>query len=424
MTIQPTNADADTVAVKALRSLPTFIHSPTADPTLAPFRSEVREFIERELDPETRHRQMLGQPIEREEYGRWLRTLGTQGWIVGKWPREHGGLDWTPEQAAIFSEEMGRGSAPPLVPFGPTMVGPVIYTFGTEEQKARYLPGIAKHETWWCQGYSEPGAGSDLASLRTRAVRDGDEYVVNGQKIWTSFAHWADMIFCLVRTNANGKKQEGITFLLIDMKTPGITVKPIIGITKGHHLNEVFFEDVRVPIENRIGEEGKGWTYAKFLLANERIGVVELGKFEGYLTHLRHMLENTMEGGEPLMADPEFQSRVAELEVELESVRALMADQLAAARSDGAPSLMGAAALKIRSSEFQQAALETIMEVFGRYGTPFQTDALHPGWNGDRVGPDEMAGLIYEHLYRRAATIYGGSTEVQKNIIAKGALGV
>jgi alkylation response protein AidB-like acyl-CoA dehydrogenase len=284
----------------------------------------------------------------------------------------------------------------------------VIYTFGTPEQKQKYLPGIIKNDTWWCQGYSEPGAGSDLAGLKTRAVRDGDHYVVNGQKIWTSMAHWADMIFALVRTNPDAKKQEGISFLLIDMKTPGITVRPIIGITLGHHLNEVFFENVRVPVENRIGEENKGWTYAKFLLANERVGNVDVAKLEAYVSQIRRLLDETKEGGKALSQDPMFQRRLAELEVGCATVKALMADQLAAARTNGAPSLMGAAGL----------------EVLGRHGMVYQSDALHAGWNGELIGPEESADVIYEHLYRRAATIYGGSSEVQKNIIAKGALGL
>ncbi len=401
-----------------------FIRTSEPNSSLESFRADVRAFMAKELPEETRRKQTLGQHIERDEYAAWLRRLGSRGWLTGKWPKEHGGLGWGPDEFAVFGEELGRANAPPVVPFGPTMVGPVIYSFGTEEQKAKYLPGIIKHETWWCQGYSEPGAGSDLANLQTRAVRDGDDYIVNGQKIWTSFAHWADMMFCLVRTDPDVKKQEGISFLLIDMNTPGITVRPIIGITKGHHLNEVFFEDVRVPVANLIGEENKGWTYAKFLLGNERVGVVDVGKFERYIEGLRQLLNDTKENGEPLSKDPDMRQRVAGLEVSFETIKALMADQLAAAQRDGSPPLIGAAALKVRSSEFQQAALQTIMDVFGRHGMVYQTDALHPGFNGDVVGPDEMAGFIYEHLYRRAATIYGGSTEVQKNIIARGALGL
>ncbi len=399
-----------------------FIRRTDPDPSLQAFRTEVREFCETELPTSIRNKQARGQHIERDEYGAWLQRLGARGWLTGKWPKEHGGLGWGPDKFAAFSEELGRADAPPIVPFGVNMVGPVIYTFGNDAQKSAYLDGIIRHETWWCQGYSEPGAGSDLASLQTRAVRDGDDYVVNGQKIWTSYAHWADMMFCLVRTGHSGKKQEGITFLLIDMNAPGITVRPIIGITKGHHLNEVFFEDVRVPVANRIGEEGKGWTYAKFLLANERVGVVEVGKFERYLAHLRTLLVETHEAGVPLAAKPEFQRKLAELDVAMETVRALSADQLAAAQQEGAPSLIGAAALKVRGSELQQAILQTITDVVARHGLAYQTDALDAGWNGTVVGPPQSAGLIYEHLYRRAATIYGGSTEIQKNIIAKGAL--
>ena len=305
------------------------------------------------MPPEVRAKQARGQHLERDEYDAWLKRLGSRGWLTGKWPKEHGGLGWQPEQFLAFQEELGRAGAPPLVSFGPTMAGPVIYTFGTPEQKKKYLGGIIRNETWWCQGYSEPGAGSDLASLKTRAVRDGDHYVVNGQKIWTSMAHWADMIFALVRTNPDAKKQEGISFLLIDMKSPGITVRPIIGITLGHHLNEVFFENVRVPVENRIGEENKGWTYAKFLLANERVGNVDIAKLEAYLGQIRRLLDETKEGGTALAQDPLFQRRLAELEVGFATVKALMADQLAAARTNGAPSLMGAAALKLRGTELR-----------------------------------------------------------------------
>lgn len=401
-----------------------FIRLTESKPALEVFRSEVRDFCERELPAETKRKNLEGQHIGRDELGAWMQRLGARGWLTGRWPVAHGGLGWSPQQFAVFLEELGRAGAPGIYPFGVTMVGPVIYTFGTDEQKQRHLPDIARHQTWWCQGYSEPGAGSDLASLRTSAVRDGDAYVVNGQKIWTSYAHWADKMFCLVRTDPNVKKQAGISFLLIDMDTPGLTVRPIIGITRSHSLNEVFFEDVRVPVENLIGEEGKGWTYAKFLLGNERVGVADVGRFEGYLESLRYVLRATREGGRPLSEDPEFGRKFIELEVRLEAIKAMSDDQLAMAQQEGTPSLMGAAALKIRSTEFQQAALETIMEVCGRHGLAYQADAMDAGWNGEQVGPDAMAGLIHEHLYMRAATIYGGSTEVQKNIIAKGSLGL
>ena len=401
-----------------------FIRSVERNTALDAFRADVKAFCAKELPESIRLKQARGQHLEKPEYDTWLKRLGSKGWLTGKWPKDKGGHGWQPEQFLAFQEELGRAGAPPVLSFGPTMAGPVIYTFGTPEQKAQHLPGIIKNDVWWCQGYSEPGAGSDLAGLKTRADKDGDHYVVNGQKIWTSMAHWADWIFALVRTDQNAKKQEGISFLLINMKTPGITVRPIIGITLGHHLNEVFFDNVRVPIKNRIGEENKGWTYAKFLLANERVGNIDIAKFESYLGQIKRLLDETKDGGKALSEDPLFQRRMAELEVGFATVKALMADQLAAARQDGAPSLMGAAALKLRGTELQQAILQTGLDALGRHGMVYQSDALHTGWNGEIIGPEESADVIYEHLYRRAATVYGGSSEVQKNIIAKGALGL
>ena len=401
-----------------------FIRSVERNTGLDAFRAEVKAFCAKELPESIRLKQARGQHIEKVEYDTWLKRLGSKGWLTGKWPKDKGGHGWTPEQFLAFQEEVGRAGAPPVIAFGPTMAGPVIYTFGTETQQQQHLPGIMRNNVWWCQGYSEPGAGSDLAGLKTRAVRDGGHYVVDGQKIWTSWAHWADWIFALVRTDPNAKKQEGISFLLIDMKTPGITVRPIIGITLGHHLNEVFFDNVRVPVENLIGAENKGWTYAKFLLANERVGNIDVAKFEQYLGRIRRMLTETQEGGLALSEDPLFKRRMAELEVGFATVKALMADQLAAARQDGAPSLMGVAALKLRGTELQQAILQTGLDVLGRHGMVYQSEALHAGWNGQTIGPEDSADVMYEHLFRRAATIYGGSSEVQKNIIAKGALGL
>ncbi|CAE6738347.1 acyl-CoA dehydrogenase family protein [Paraburkholderia aspalathi] len=400
-----------------------FIRSVRGNAGLDDFRKEVREFCKEQVPPVVWRKQQRSQHLERHEYDDWLKRLGAKGWLTGRWPKEHGGLAWTPEQFLAFEEELGRVGAPPLITFGFALAGPVIYTFGSPEQKAKYLSDIVRNNTWWCQGYSEPGAGSDLASLKTRAVRVNDHYIVNGQKIWTSYAHWADMMFALVRTNPDVKKQEGISFLLIDMKTPGITIRPIKGITLGHHLNEVFFENVRVPVGNLVGEENKGWTYAKFLLANERIHSVSISKFEAYLEKIRRVLLETKEGGRSLSEDPIFQRRMAELEVGLATVKALMADQLAAART-GSPPMMGAAALKLRGTQLQQSILQTGIDILGRYGLPYQVDALYADWQGDLIGPKESAALIYEHLYRRAASVYSGSNEVQKNIIAKGALGL
>jgi len=401
-----------------------FIRSVDTDTRLDMFRQEVREFCHAQMPAEIRRKQEKSQHLERHEYDAWLKLLGQKGWLTGKWPKEYGGLGWEPEQFLAFEEELGKAGAPPLINFGINLAGPVIFSFGNTEQKRKYLGDISRNNTWWCQGYSEPGAGSDLASLKTRAVRDGDHYVVNGQKTWTSWAHWADMIFILVRTDATVKKQAGISFLVAEMNTPGITVRPIIGITRHHHLNEVFFENVRIPVENLIGEENQGWTYAKFLLANERLHSLSFAKFEAYLAKIRKVLEETKDGGRPLSDDPTYRRKLAELEVKMATAKALMADQLASARTTGSPPMMGAAALKLRGTELQQSILQTAVEILGRHGPVYQDQALYEDWGGDFIGPAVSAGLIYEHLYRRAATIYSGSNEVQRNIIAKGALGL
>ena len=385
------------------------------------FRDEVRTFIRENLPEGTRTRMKEGRGTSKQDMVDWMKILADKGWSAPRWPKEYGGPGWNAIQQYIFTEEIQLNHAPDPQGFNISMVGPVIYTFGNDAQKKKFLPSILDCSVWWCQGFSEPGAGSDLASLKTKAVREGDEYVVNGQKTWTTYAQHADWIFCLVRTDPDApKKQMGISYLLIDMKTPGITVRPLITLDLGHHLNEVFFEDVRVPAENLIGEENKGWDYAKFLLAHERVGVAEIGKFNRYLAQLRKLLAETREGGRPLSEDPGFRRRVAELEMNLSTVKAMHADALA----QGTPGLISAAALKIRGSELQQAILQTLTDVLGRHGLAYQADALMAGWNGELVGPEESAGILAEHLHRRAATIYGGSSEIQRNIIAKGALGL
>jgi alkylation response protein AidB-like acyl-CoA dehydrogenase len=385
------------------------------------FRDEVRAFLESALPPEIRRKVELNHPVTKEEQGRWQKILHAKGWIAPAWPREYGGTGWTPIQRYIFDDEMGRAGAPGLNPFGLSMVGPVLYTFGTPDQKARYLPKILATDEWWCQGYSEPGSGSDLASLKTRAVLDGDHYVVNGQKIWTSLAHWADQMFCLVRTDTQVKPQEGISFLLIDMKTPGITVNPIITMDGGHHVNTVFFQDVRVPVANRIGEENKGWTYAKFLLGHERTGIAEVSTSKKQLDQLKKFAAVESAGGGLLIDEPKFRGKIAAVEVELmaleyTNLRFMLAEQ------EGKPPGPEASLLKIRGSEIRQSISELLIEALGYYAMPVDPD--FPGRNEPFTGPEHAPGQMPHYLFSRAATIYGGSNEIQKNVLAKMVLGL
>src|SRR5689334_14233246 len=281
------------------------------------FREEVRQFFKDNVPPDTRRKLVEGRHLGKDEMITWWRILNKKGWGVSHWPKEYGGTGWTSVQHYIFNEELQSYPAPAPLAFGMSMVGPVIFTFGNEEQKKKYLPRILSGEDWWCQGYSEPGAGSDLASLRTRAVREGDHYIVNGQKTWTTLAQYADWIFCLVRTDANVKQQEGISFLLIDMKTPGITVKPIIVLDGAHEVNEVFFDNVKVPVENRVGEENKGWTYAKFLLVNERSGIAGVARSKKAVGRLKEIASAEHIDGTPLIDDEIFGRKIADLEIDL-----------------------------------------------------------------------------------------------------------
>lgn len=387
------------------------------------FRAEVRAFLEAELPDDLRHKVRHRRELEREDYLRWQRILHARGWIAGWWPQEHGGCDWTPAQRHIFDEECHAADAPPLLPFGLQMVGPVIYTFGRPDQKEYFLPRLLSGEHWWCQGYSEPGSGSDLASLQTSAVRDGDDYVLNGQKIWTSLAHHADWIFCLVRTQKEGKQQEGISFLLIDMKTPGITVRPLTLMDQGHHVNEVFFENVRVPVTNRIGEENRGWTYAKFLLGNERAGIAEVAWNKKLLQRLKEMAAETPASGERLIEDAVFSRKVAETEIKLTSLEYCNL-RILAAMQEGSPPGGEASMLKLLGSEVTQAITELTVEALGYYAAPYELADRTPGSNWAPVGPEAAEGVMGQHLFMRAITIAGGSSEVQKNIIAKMVLGL
>ncbi len=387
------------------------------------FREEVRAFCDTELPAETREIVVSGRPLEKRHYVDWQKRLHGRGWIAGHWPREFGGQDWTPAQSFIFQEETSRAGAPWLLPFGVNYVGPVIYTYGSPEQRERHLPGILTSDVFWCQGYSEPGAGSDLARLSTRAVRDGDSYVVNGSKIWTTMAHWADWIFCLVRTDAEARPQGGISFLLIDMTTPGITVRPIRSIDGQHHLNQVFFEDVRVPAGNLVGEENRGWTYAKFLLGHERVLAAEVGKAGRYLDRARRIATQRPAPNGSLADDPRWRDRYARLKLRattLEWTTLRLLDRVMSGEADG----VGASTLNIRGSELIQDISEFTVDTLGAEALGAHPASPRPNGGDANAERFDASGLTGEFLYNRATTIFGGSNEIQRGIIARHGLGL
>lgn len=388
------------------------------------FRAEVRQFLAESLTPELTKAASLGFGISRADGSSWHHKLYQKGWIAPDWPVEQGGTGWTSTQQHVFSEEMALAGAPMLMPFGLGMVGPVIYTFGNDAQKAQYLPGILDGSTWWCQGYSEPGSGSDLASLKTTAVRDGDDYIVNGQKIWTTNAHKADWIFALVRTDTECKPQRGISFLLIDMKTPGLEVKPIVSIDGMHHLNEVYFTDVRVPVANLIGEENKGWTYAKFLLGNERSGIAGVARSKRAVEALKDISHRETDGtGATLNSSPEFVTRLSNAEIKLHALEHLEGRILAEMEAGGDP---GAAAsmLKILGTEIQQDLQTLRVEAVAHYALPFDLALIRGESNEPAPGPEYAVSAVADLNFGRAASIYGGSNEIQRNVIAKAVLGL
>ena len=387
------------------------------------FRDEVRHFIEQSYPADVRAKQDAGEELGRDDYLAWHKILGQKGgWSAPSWPVQYGGPGWTPIQKFIFAEELARAGTVPILPFGVSMVAPVIQAFGTPEQKAKFLPPILLGRSWWCQGYSEPGAGSDLAGLSTRAVRDGDYYVVNGQKTWTTLAQFADWGFFLVRTDPAAKKQEGISFLLIDMKTPGVTVRPIITLDGAHEVNEVWLEEVRVPVENRVYEENKGWTCAKFLLAHERTGIAGVARSKRQIDRLHEIAAAESLDGEPLENDPFFSRKMAELEIDLMALEYTELRGLAREAEGKGPG-PESSLLKIRGTEIQQRATELAMEAAGRYAEPH---LLHEsaGDNHAPVGPKSARGVADTYFNMRKTSIYGGSNEIQRNIIAKAVLGL
>jgi alkylation response protein AidB-like acyl-CoA dehydrogenase len=387
------------------------------------FEAEVRSFLKEKLPKRISDKVKADKRLTKADMDEWHSILSKQGWLAALWPKKYGGAEWTPVQRHIFDVEGNAAGAPRVVPFGVAMLAPVLIAFGSEEQKAHYLPRILSGEDWWCQGYSEPGAGSDLAGLKTRAVRDGDHYIVNGQKTWTTLGQYANWIFCLVRTSTEGKPQEGISFLLIDMNSPGVTVRPIILLDGEHEVNEVFFDDVKVPVGNLVGEENKGWTYAKYLLTHERTGIANVGASTEAMRQLKYVAQHQIKGGRPLAEDPIFAARVAELEIDLEAMTTTNLRVLAAAQAGGAPG-PESSMLKVKGSIIRQKVNALTRQALGPYALPYVSEALDDGSNVAGLGPDYANPVASDYFNNRKISIYGGSNEIQKGIITKAMLGL
>jgi alkylation response protein AidB-like acyl-CoA dehydrogenase len=385
------------------------------------FRAELRLFLAEKLTPEMAEAVRLGHGLCKEDYERWHAILNQRGWLAPNWPREFGGCEWSPVQRHIFEEECCRAHAPRIVPFGLSMLAPVLQKFGSKQQQDHYLPRILSGQDWWCQGYSEPGAGSDLASLQTRAVRDGDSYVVNGQKTWTTLGQYANWIFCLVRTDTTVKQQAGISFLLIDMDTPGIEVRPIILLDGTHEVNEVWFTDVRVPVENLVGEENKGWTYAKYLLTHERTNIAGVGFSQAGLAAVKRLARSQQHRGRPLIENPHFAARVARVEIDLMAMSTTNLRIISAAAKGQAPGVESSM-LKVKGTQIRQEINDLARRAAGVYAMPFASEAVE-GSNAAPIGPDGTATVTAQYFNNRKLSIFGGSNEIQRNIIAKVKLG-
>jgi alkylation response protein AidB-like acyl-CoA dehydrogenase len=381
------------------------------------FRSDIRDWVKAHLPADIAHKVHHALRLSRDDMQRWAKILGQKGWLGHGWPVEFGGPGWNAVQKHLFEEECALAGAPRVVPFGPVMVAPVIMAFGNAEQQQRFLPGIASGEVWWSQGYSEPGAGSDLASVQCKAERQGDHYIVNGQKTWTTLGQYGEWIFCLVRTSHEGKPQTGISFLLIDMASPGVTVRPIVLLDGEAEVNEVWFDNVKVPANNLIGEENKGWTYAKHLLSHERTNIADVNRAKRELERLKRIAK-----AEGLYLDSRFKDEIAKLEVDVVALE-MMVLRVLAAETNGKQSLDIAGLLKIRGSEIQQRYSELMMLAAGPYALPLIHEAMEAGWQGDTVGAAYCAPLASTYFNMRKTTIYGGSNEVQRNIVAQTVLG-
>ena len=395
----------------------------TFTPEEEAFRTEVRAFLAAELPESLARKVREHRHLHQADMEAWHAILNARGWLASHWPQEYGGTGWTAVQKFIFENECALAHAPRIVPFGLSMLGPVLIKYGNEAQKRYWLPRILNGEDWWCQGYSEPGAGSDLASLKTSAVRDGDHYIVNGQKTWTTLGQYANMIVCLVRTRTDGKPQEGISFLLIDMNTPGIEVRPIVTLDGGHEVNEVFFSDVRVPVENLVGEENRGWSCAKYLLTYERTNIAGIGFSTAALLQLKEVAARQQKNGRPLLQDPAFATRLTRIEIDLDNMRITNLRVLAAAANGGAPGAESSM-LKIRGTQIRQEISSLNRRAMGPYARPYVAEALEDGNQHLSIGPAGADSAAAQYFNNRKLSIFGGSNEIQKNIISKMILGL
>ncbi|MEL7470368.1 MAG: acyl-CoA dehydrogenase family protein [Pseudomonadota bacterium] len=387
------------------------------------FQTEVRQWLANELRPALSEKVKQGKRLTREDYLEWHAMLRSKGWLAQMWPVEHGGTGWSAAQKSIFDEEIVRAGAPRVSPFGLNMLGPVLIKYGSQEQKDHYLPRILNDDDFWCQGYSEPGAGSDLASLKTKAVKDGDAWVINGQKTWTTFAHFADHIFCLCRTDPEARKpQEGISFILVPMDLPGVEVRPIYTLEGEHEVNEVFLTDVRVPLENIVGEENKGWTLAKYLLTFERTGIANVGNSKNQVAGIKSAAAAVKKNGRPLLDDPAFAAKLGALEIDLKALEVFNNRIVAAAGAGKAPGAESSL-LKIKGTQILQEGNDIMRRVCGPYATPDLPEAFDEGWNGEAPGPEFALRAARRYFNNRKTSIYGGSNEIQRNIVAKHVLG-
>ena len=387
------------------------------------FRAEVQAFLKDKLPARIANKVKAGQRLTKADQDEWHAILNERGWLANHWPEEYGGPGWGAVEKFIFDTECALAGGPRIVPFGVNMLGPVLIKFGNEAQKKYWLPRILSGEDWWCQGYSEPGAGSDLASVKTTAVRQGAHYIVNGQKTWTTQGQHANMIFCLVRTDREAKAQSGISFLLVDMKSPGVELRPIRTLDGDREVNEVFFTDVKVPVENLVGEENKGWTYAKYLLTYERTGIAGVGFCIAALAKLKVIAAKVMKNGKPLDQDPLFAARMAQVEIDLENMKTTNLRVIAAVAGGGVPGAESSM-LKIRGTEIRQEILSLMRRAVGPYALPFIEEAQYEGYADEPVGPKEAATAAANYFNYRKLSIFGGSNEIQRNIISKMILGL